>query len=81
MIFDEIYEPTSRDMYFFYRGELKEYIRNHPELDRDRQRKLLTWVKTGLGNSIHSNPWYLWKNPGVLYDYLDALKIIESQKK
>lgn len=33
MMFDEIDEATSRDMYFFYRGELKEYMRNHPGLN------------------------------------------------
>ena len=81
MIYDEIYEPTSRDMYFFYRGELKEYMRNHPDLDKDSQRKLLSWVKTGLGNSVHSNPWHLSKDRDVMYDYLDALKIIENYQK
>ena len=36
MIFDEndeVDEVTSRDIYFFFRGELKEYMRNHPDLN------------------------------------------------
>ena len=56
MIFDEIDEVTSRDMYFFYRGELKEYIRNHPDLGDTARQQLIAWVKTGLGQSIHSSP-------------------------
>ena len=56
MIFDEIDEATSRDMYFFYRGELKEYMRNHPGLDDTERQRLLSWVKTGLSQSIHSSP-------------------------
>lgn len=59
MIFDEIDEATSRDMYFFYRGELKEYMRNHPDLDDVVRQQLLTWVKTGLGQSIHSSPFLM----------------------
>lgn len=40
MIFDEIDEATSRDMYFFYRGELKEYMRNHPDLSDTARQQL-----------------------------------------
>ena len=56
MIFDEIDEATNRDMYFFYRGELKEYMRNHPDLNDSERQQLTAWVKTGLGQSIHSSP-------------------------
>lgn len=56
MIFEEIDEVTSRDMYFFFRGELKEYMRNHPDLNDSERRQLTAWVKTGLGQSIHSSP-------------------------
>ena len=82
MIFDDIInEVTSRDMYMFYRGELKEYFRNHPDLDEASKKQLSAWVQTGLGKSIHSNPWYLWKDQGGMFDYLDALKIVETRRK
>ena len=78
MIFDDIYEATTRDMYFYYRGELKEFLRNHPGLDARYRQMMLNWVKTGLGHSIHDNPWLIRNENGAMLDYLDALKLMES---
>ena len=65
-------------MYFYYRGELKEFIRNHPDLDDRCRRMMLEWVKSGLGHSIHDNPWLIRKENGSMLDFIDALKVIES---
>ena len=59
MIFDEIDEATSRDMYFFYRGELKEYMRSHPDLSDTARQQLKSWVNIGLGQSIHLSPFLI----------------------
>lgn len=53
MIYDD--EVTKRDWYMYRRGEMREYLRNHPIYDETIKHALYRWVD--IGNSVHDNPW------------------------
>ncbi len=78
MTFDT--EMTSRDWYMYRRGEMTEYIRNHPIKDMDIRHALYQWVDTG--HSVHDNPWGIPdKNRVRPCDYLTAMEIHYSLQK
>ena len=61
--------------------QLEEYLRNEADeylLDADvtpdERREVLEWVKSG--NSVYSNPWYLYDESGHSMDYITAMRTV-----
>lgn len=70
-------ELTKRDIYCYHRGQLSEYIRNHPEIKPAEKQQLLKWISNG--HDIHSNPFGMYDyGRHREYDYLDALRMIKA---
>lgn len=61
--------------------QLEEYLRHEAyeylldaDVTPDECREVLEWVKSG--NSVYSNPWYLYDEGGNPMDYIAAMRTV-----
>lgn len=57
----------------YLRNEANEYLLN-ADVTPDERREVLEWVKSG--NSVYSNPWYLYDESGHSMDYITAMRTV-----
>lgn len=57
----------------YLRREACEYLRNAQITPKERL-EILEWVKSG--NSVYSNPWYLYDEGGHPMDYITAMRTV-----
>jgi len=63
----------------YLKNELKEYKQNIGKISADERKELHEWVADG--NSVYSNPYYLYGENGHLMDYIEACRINEDMWK
>lgn len=56
------------------RREAHEYLKV-VDVPQEERREILAWVRAG--NSVHSNPWYIYGENGCQKDYISALRDVE----
>ena len=57
----------------YLRREACEYLRG-AQITPEERLETLEWVKSG--NSVYSNPWYLYDEGGYPMDYITAMRTV-----
>ena len=57
----------------YLRREACEYLRG-AQITPEERLETLEWVKSG--NSVYSNPWYLYDESGHSMDYITAMRTV-----